>query len=308
MKHSLLTLLGFFIFLTGYSQTDPLYAQYLSNPLTINPAYSGLNDNFNASISYRRQWAGFEGSPTTINFSAHSAINNNKMGLGLLVVQDNIGNNKNTEANITYAYRLNLKKYTLSFGLQAGILNYRSDNAELNPYDPSEFLFASNQNVIAPNLGAGIILKSESFFLGISIPRMLTSTATYVTMDNPNDEIEGALYNKHIYGTVSYVFFLSERVRFKPSMLVKAVKGAPVSLDINATMNLDEKYSAGIFTRNLNTIGLLTQIKFNEAYRLGYIFEVPTNKSVGTRFTTHEISFGLNIAVFSSHKTSITNF
>ncbi len=308
MKYFLLNFLVVLVLFQAHSQTDPLYAQYLNNPLTINPAYSGLNDNFNASISYRRQWAGFEGSPTTINFSAHSSLNENKMGLGLIVVQDNIGNNQNTEANISYAYRLNLKKAILSFGLQAGIVNYRSDNAELNPYDPSDLLFAANQNIIAPNLGAGIILKSESFFFGVSMPRMLSTTATYVTMDNPNEEIKGDLYSQHLYATAAYVFFFSERVRFKPSMLVKGVKGAPLSLDLNATFNLDEKYSAGIFTRNLNTVGFLTQIKFNEAYRLGYIFEVPLDNSVGTQFTSHEISFGLNMAVFSSHKTSITNF
>jgi len=28
------------------AQQDPLYTQYLINPLVINPAYGGLNDNF----------------------------------------------------------------------------------------------------------------------------------------------------------------------------------------------------------------------------------------------------------------------
>jgi hypothetical protein len=50
------------------------------------------------------------------------------------------------------------------------------------------------------------------------------------------------------------------------------------------------------------------QIKFGGSYRFGYAFEVPSGNSVGARFTTHELSFGLNIAVFAFHRTSITNF
>jgi hypothetical protein len=34
--------------LQAFAQQDPLYSQYLLNPLLINPAYAGLNDNLNA--------------------------------------------------------------------------------------------------------------------------------------------------------------------------------------------------------------------------------------------------------------------
>src|SRR5688572_21911576 len=103
------------------AQIDPLYAQYLNNPLVINPAYTGLNKEFNASVSFRKQWAGFDGSPTTINFTAHSSLFDNKMGAGLMIVQDNIGENKNTLAMGTYSYKIEFDKMFLSFGLQAGI-------------------------------------------------------------------------------------------------------------------------------------------------------------------------------------------
>ncbi len=56
------------------AQIDPLYAQYLNNPLVINPAYTGFNKEFNASASFRKQWAGFDGSPATMNFTAHTSL------------------------------------------------------------------------------------------------------------------------------------------------------------------------------------------------------------------------------------------
>jgi hypothetical protein len=121
-------------------------------------------------------------------------------------------------------------------------------------------------------------------------------------------DVTTELYSQHLYLMGAYVFYLSERFRFKPSVLLKGVQGAPISTDYNLSFNLDEKYSVAVFSRNFNTYGVLTQIKFGGAYRFGYSFEVPTNKSVGTRFSTHEIMFGLNLALLSFHDTYITNF
>jgi len=121
-------------------------------------------------------------------------------------------------------------------------------------------------------------------------------------------DYETALYDQHYYASLAYVFYLSERVRIKPSMLLKAVQGAPVSIDYNALFTIDEKYSAGLYLRNNTACGLLTQIRFAEVYRLAYAFEMPLKNSVGPRFSTHEISFGLNMALLRFHKNAITNF
>ncbi len=56
----------------SFGQQDPIYAQYINNPLTINPAYTGSNNMFNATLQYRTQWAGIIANPTTINFSSHA--------------------------------------------------------------------------------------------------------------------------------------------------------------------------------------------------------------------------------------------
>ena len=97
MRKLLLSALIFGICYASEAQIDPLYAQYLSNPLLINPAYSGLNNNLNIGVTYRKQWAGFDGSPATYNVNGHTSLLDNRMGVGLIVVRDNIGINSNTE-------------------------------------------------------------------------------------------------------------------------------------------------------------------------------------------------------------------
>lgn len=301
MQKNLLYLIFFFFIATAsYAQMDPLYAQYLNNPLMINPAYTGINNDLNMSVTYRKQWAGFDGSPSTINASAHTSLPNNKMGLGLLIVQDKIGANKNTEVHATYAYKLSLGHTYLSFGLQGGFISFKG-NEGLNPYDSNDPAFTTSQNVTKPSFGAGIILKSERYFFGLSAPRLLNENATTgITQTN--------LYSQHFYAMMSYLFYVSEQVRFKPSVLVRGVKGAPLSVDYNASFVFEQRYTVGLYTRNLNAYGFLTQLKFGKGYRFGYTFEVPGNNSVGTRFTTHEVTLGLNIAVFRGQNAGLSNF
>ena len=91
-------------------------------------------------------------------------------------------------------------------------------------------------------------------------------------------------------------------------MLLRTVQGAPLSIDYNALVTIDEKYSGGLYIRNNNAFGFLTQFRFAEVYRIAYAFEVPLKNSVGPRYSTHEISFGLNMALLGFQKTNITNF
>jgi type IX secretion system PorP/SprF family membrane protein len=300
MYRVVLILLTFFAFctITLQAQIDPLYAQYLNNPLVINPAYTGLNKEFNASISFRKQWAGFDGSPTTINATVHTSLFDNRMGAGLIIVSDQIGEYTNTLAMGTYSYKIQMDRTIISFGLQAGAASYRGNNEELNILNKNDTYFLQNMNTTKPVFGAGVILSNDNLFLGISVPRMLKTKGTY---KGTSGSIEGDVYTQHFYGVASYIVFINERLRLKPSVLLKYVNGNPFSVDANAVLNIDERYGIGAFTRNFNTFGFLAQIRFAQSYRFAYAFELPTGKSVGVNFTSHEITLGLNLAIFDFH-------
>jgi type IX secretion system PorP/SprF family membrane protein len=284
------------------AQQDPIYSQYMVNPLVINPAYAGLNNNLNLNGSYRIQWAGFEGQPNTFNLNGSTSLVDNKVGVGFMFSHDKIGNTQNTEATASFAYKLDLgHDRTLSFGLQAGVLNYRIDNSDLNIYDPDDEAFTNNERGTRLNLGAGLILKGSDFLIGLSVPRMLPTKFSA-------GESEFELYNQHYYLFGAYVFYLNEQIKFKPTALVRAVKGATASTDVGANFIFNSIHTAGLFTRNFKTYGVLLQTLYREKWRFGYVFELPTNKSVGTNFTTHEISLGIRLSVFTFHDTTISNF
>jgi type IX secretion system PorP/SprF family membrane protein len=284
-----------------HAQQDPLYAQYLTTPMMINPAYAGYSHDLNGSVSYRKQWAGFDGSPVTMNASGHMALFDNRMGVGVMLVQDKIGSDQTTEAQLTYGYHLPLKDgMNVSFGLQGGVVNYKTDYSDLtiNPDDPN-FTPISEWN---PTIGAGVMFSGETFLLSLSVPKMLKASSDA-------DSLATGLYNRSFYGLGAYVFQINYRIKLKPYVLLRAVPDAPVSMDYGISMTGDDSYTLGLFTRDFNTLGFLAQINLGEMFRMGYVFELPTGQSVGTKYTTHEFMIGIRVRALKFHDlTTIRNF
>ncbi|MCK4992178.1 MAG: type IX secretion system membrane protein PorP/SprF, partial [Bacteroidales bacterium] len=73
------------------AQLEPLSNQYMLNTLAINPAYAGSREALSITMLHRNQWTGFEGSPKTLSLAVHSPMRNEKVGLGLLAVNNRIG-------------------------------------------------------------------------------------------------------------------------------------------------------------------------------------------------------------------------
>lgn len=280
--------------LTVYGQQDPLYAQYINNPMVINPAYTGINNVLNASLSYRTQWAGFEGAPNTGSFTAHSTFFNRQVGLGLIVVNDQIGSTTNTQVSASGAYKLELGEVNFSFGMQAGVYSIKEDNGQLSPFDPNDALFSGTQTFSKFNVGAGFMLKSPKFFVGLSVPRLINSKEEL-------NAISTQIYQRHFYLGGGYISHINSTLALKTTTMIKAVADAPLSIDLNGSLIINDKYTAGLLTRNFGTFGILAQINFNHNLRIGYVAELPSNNSVGTQFSSHEISITLDMEVFDHH-------
>lgn len=245
----------------------------------------------NGSLQYRTQWAGLDANPTTVNFSAHMSALRNKIGAGLMVIQDQLGDTKNTEFQGVFSYKIQLNNSWLSFGMQSGFIRYQTDPSKLTIRDPGDPAFVQLTETKF-NTGVGIILKSDNYMVGVSVPRLLPATVS-----QGGQEIE--LYKQTYYLFGSYAWLLNENIRFKPSVLMRATAGSPLSYDVNASMTFREKYTGGLFTRNFNTYGLLAQMMVDK-FRFGYVFELPVGSS-NLNFTTHEITVGLAMHVLSFH-------
>lgn len=286
----------------AYAQQDPLYSQYIFNPYLLNPAYSGFSKDLNAMGAYRVQWVGFNGSPVTMSASANMSMVDNKMGVGFFVMKDQVGTSSTTEFFATYAYHLELSNGSrVSFGLQAGGMNFTNDYAELTaaPGDPQ---LQNRISEFAPNFGTGVIYSNDRLYASLAVPRLLKSTA-----QSGEDEI--SFYNQHVYLQAAYIVFLSSRLRLKPFILSSFVGGAKPNVDLGSVLIVDNSYSFGLLTRKFHTFGALMNFNIGDNLRIGYVYEIPGNKSVGINFATHEVTLGIRWQVLKFHDiTSYNSF
>ena len=285
----------FFIVLTPIlclAQQDPINSQYMSNPLAVNPSYAGIHDVTNFNLNTRFQWSSLQGSPTTYTFTGNTSIVNGKVGLGLMVLNDQIGISNNTEVQVSYAYKISDRTNTFSFGLQTGFISYSSDLEQLNLRFNDDPLFQPGVDQATKfNVGAGVTFMNDNLYLSLSVPRMLNNKV--------GDSNEIVAYERHFYLVGQYLFDLQPGFKIKPSILARGVAGAPLSFDVNVNFLINNQFWAGAFTRNFQTYGIMAQFDFLEAYKIGYSFEILNNSFSTNLLPAHEIILSADIAIFS---------
>jgi type IX secretion system PorP/SprF family membrane protein len=285
------------------AQQDPIVSQYHLNSSMINPAYSGLYNRFMVNTNIRRQWNGLTGNPTTNILSVNSSVIENTLGAGLLIDQDEIGVTNTIGFNLLLSYQIELNSNQIfSFGLQGGVTSIKHDQSKLTlkVFDDPDFPQAEQMSS-APNFGAGLALMGDNYYLGLSIPRLLNTKFD----DGINNN---TIYKKHYYLTGAFIKDLTPLFILKPGALIKYVEGLPLSFDLSANVLYNNQFWFGIFTRDFNTQGALLQFIFKDAYKLGYSIEIPTATYLKSGFITHEISIGIDLALFGNQDVYLRYF
>ena len=289
----ILTLVG--AGLTSKAQQDPMYTQYSFNTQTINPAYAGTWESMGFLTLGRHQWVGMTGAPRTYTFSMQTPTKNNKVGLGLNLVSDQIGRENRISLFGDYSYGIKVdEKSILRMGLKFGITNYNNNLSDYLQY-PGEVDPASMGEVdvkYMPNFGVGALLYSENYYLGLSIPKIIEND--FETNIN-NYSVESEL--RHFFFTAGYVFNLSEFLRFKPTFLTKATIGAPVEFDFTANFLLSDKVWLGAMYRTGDSFGFIAQWIFDKKLRIGYAIDFTTTHLQSFHNGTHEVMVSYEIGL-----------
>ena len=85
--------------------------------------------------------------------------------------------------------------------------------------------------------------------------------------------------------------------------MLRAVAGAPLSLDINANFLLRDRIWLGAMYRYGNAFGLMAQYQVNEQLKVGYAFDMTTTRMGAYNAGTHELMIGYDFN-FTKGRTS----
>lgn len=270
-----------------FAQQDAQYTQYMYNTMSVNPAYAGSRGQLSLAALYRSQWVGLEGAPKTFTLNMHSPIRNSRLGYGVSIVNDNIGDGvvQETYLDAVVSYTIDVSRDAkLSFGLKAGGNLLSLDFTGLARYQ-EETVDADNiDNRFTPNFGLGIYYHTDRFYAGLSAPNLLQSEH----FDNSDQQDEANQFlsvdRVNFYMITGYVWDLNGNLKFKPALLTKVVSGAPLQLDLSASFLFNEKFSFGAAYRWDAAISGLIGFQLNEQLMVGLAYDRETTELGGTQF------------------------
>ncbi len=282
----LISICVFGVISTIQAQQDPQYTQYMYNTTSVNPAYAGSRGNPVITAIGRMQWVGFDGAPNTQNLSYDTPLGYSGLGLGINLMNDEIGPSKEIylDANLSYTIETG-EEGNLAFGLRLGGRLLNIDWSKGKSQD-KEDLFGDNINKFLPTIGAGIYYHEPQWYVGLSVPNILRKE--HYDEDLSTKQIT-AVERMHFFLIAGYVYDINEDLKFKPAALLKAVSGAPLSLDVSANLLFNEKFRVGLGWRWDDSISALLGFQVSDELLIGYSYDLTTSNYNVTNTGTHEI-------------------
>ncbi|KAB1071890.1 type IX secretion system membrane protein PorP/SprF [Tamlana haliotis] len=230
-----------------FAQQTPVFSNYSSNGVLINPAYAGFYPNADITFTSSGQLNKVEGSPKTMSLLVNMPTGSEHVGIAGGAYSDQIGVTTATQLFGTYSYKLlfdsdrntwwSYNPHVLSFGISAGVMFFDENLLDLGIHnDPN---FVNNISTTIPTLGAGVLYNREHVYIGLSASNLLGDSLS----SEDNIDVKGAYY---IYG--GYRFFTNrfKEVLITPSMLLKYVSGSPFQADLNTKVNYKNKFELGL--------------------------------------------------------------
>lgn len=289
MKKTLIKALLLITTVQMHAQQESQYTQYMYNQMAINPAYAGSQDQTIIFGQYRTQWIGLDGAPKTANLSINSPISERGHGMGISIVNDQIGPTQSTYFDLNFSYAIELENYTMLYlGIKAGGSSFEIDYNKLRILNP-EIEMSGKLSQFSPNIGTGIFLQNDRWYAGISVPRIL-ETKFY-------DDIRASVASEkmHFYLHGGYIFELNENLLFKPAGMAKAVSGSPLALDFSANFLINEKFTIGTAYRLNSSVSGLVGFRLSQEASIGYSYDYDTTNIGNYTRGSHEFYIKFNL-------------
>ena len=304
LRFQLLFALCSMTYSTGLFAQDPIFTQFYSNPVYLNPAFAGSNKCPRIVSNFRNQWPGFSGDFITTSLTYDQYVDKIKGGLGIILMSDQIAKTlKSNEASFVYSYHQHLsRKFTLNFGIQGTYISKSVDRSNLTFGDmihPRRGFVLSTQDVInyAPvdifDFSAGILGYTDKFYVGFATHHLTEPSFSYISTNNTS--FLNRRYTAHAGTEISLnskSLFSEEEKSLSPSVLF-IKQGDFQQLNFGLYYRKGN-YVVGAWYREgdsfIVTLGMNTKL-----LRIGYSYDLTTSQIGVYSGGSHEISIALKL-------------
>ncbi|GCC53028.1 hypothetical protein SanaruYs_32690 [Chryseotalea sanaruensis] len=255
---------------SSLGQNNANFTQFFVNPYALNPSFAGADGQKVLSLAYRKQWLGFNESPSAINLSYHSPA---KAGLnvGFLLNNETRGLLSHTGFMGSVAYELDFGDHRyIRFGLSTGAAMNKIDLNKLDDNlitDPALANALDNNFTLLGNAGVSFHLKNTH--IGFVLPSLFAPT--YVSTKSFTVEEVKPLQALIVHASNRFYFSNYKHV-FEPYLVYRINSGLPAQLEAAAVVHLNHTIWFGTSYKQDFGVSALGGIKLNKLLALGASF------------------------------------
>jgi len=292
----------------------PIYSDYLTdNYYLLHPSMAGISNCNKIRLTGRQQWFGQEEAPNLQTLSINGRIGETSSGVGAIVFNDKNGYHSHSGAYLTYAHHLMFSRNTidlnmLSFGLSAGMIQYKLDETAFKEYDP--IIKGVEQSAIDFNVDLGFSYHFIDSYIHLTIKNLLQNEGVNVNEQGVKfDNLRTYLFS------VGNVFSkLGSNWSHEPSLMFSykdATKEAFIDVNFKTYRELDfgklfmgvsyrrsfdgAEYSDGseITSQKLQYFTPIVGVEYND-FMAAYTYSYQANSIVFNNAGYHQITLGYN--------------
>lgn len=328
LKKSLLISYLLFFSVSFWAQSGmPIYLDYLTdNYYLIHPSMAGVANCSKVRITARQQWFGVENAPSLQTMSFNTRVGETKSAYGAIIFNDKNGYQSQTGAYFTYAHHLMFSRNEvdlnmLSFGLNAGMIQYRLDQSDFidSGFDP--IISGVNESATDFNVDVGLSYHYLDFYAHVTAKNLLENKGI-----NFSDQGLSYVNSRTFLLTLGHTFNkIGSEWSYEPSIMLlnrpstKAFN-ADINLKVQRSMDFGSVYaglsyrtsiSNGEFsdTSNVNNIVSGEPLRYitpfagvnKSNFMVAYTYSYQSNSLVFDSGGYHQITLGYNFKCRKRH-------
>lgn len=300
---------------------DPIFTQFYSTPLMMNPAFAGNTYAPRIALNYRNEWPAVstDGSFAFVTYAASyeqflPALNS---GLGISIMSDDAGGGlyKITNFSANYAYRVQVNdEFNLKLGVDVGFRQINLDWDRFVFLDQLDEIHGAVDPAGNPNIsqeqrpevtnktyfdvGAGILAYGKSFYGGVSLKHLTTPDESILGINSGLNE--GLAMRISAHGGAQFV--LSEGNRKSPEVFVSPnimyiKQGDQGQVNVGSYMGIGPVFFGAWYRHAFgNADAIIPLIGYQyQVFKIGYSYDITVSSLSGAPSGgSHEISLVLN--------------
>lgn len=296
MQRRILVILSILLLATSRAgaQYDVSFSHYWDLEPYFNPGAVGKQQKLNIAAAYAMSFAGFENNPRSMYVGADMPLYflKNYHGVGLSLLNDQIGLFTHQRLAVQYAYKHRLFGGMISAGVQFGLLSEGFDGSKVDVEDSGDpALATSDVNGSAFDVGFGLYYSRGPWYVGVSAQHI---TSPLVALGETSElQIDPTFYLIGGYNIKLRNPFLT----IHPSVLVRT-DGVEWRGDVSGRLvytNDKKVMYGGVSYSPTNSVTVLVGGSFHGVH-IGYSYEVYTSGiSIGNG--SHELIIGYQMDV-----------